>query len=66
MSWGSDVESSPLLGDGRAEERGVSGVTVSSNILRSCCGKVGGNNMWVNTRDSKYTVLLDLKIVNSF
>lgn len=38
VSWGSKVEeSSPRLGEGRAEERGVRGVTVSSSILRSCC-----------------------------
>lgn len=38
VSWGSvgREESSSRLGEGRAEERGVRGVTVSSSIRRSC------------------------------
>ena len=39
-SWGSEEEEAfPRLGEGRAEERGVRGVTVSSSILRSCCDR---------------------------
>lgn len=43
VSWGSEVEETPpRLGEGRAEERGVRGATVSSSILRSCCdGRAG-------------------------
>lgn len=52
--WGSEVEeTSPRLGDGRDEECGVRGITVSCSILRSCCD---GTFRWLinNTEDNQF------------
>lgn len=57
VSWGSEVEdSSPRLGEGRAEERGARGVTVSSSILRSCCDGTVGRDM--SNKDYQFTNML--------
>lgn len=46
VSWGPDEEeASPLMGVVTPEERGVSGIRVSSSILRSCCHET--DSFWV-------------------